>query len=357
MIPAARPITVTFMHVAHRTLGALHPRFRPARPAAPSCLAPLPRCDAQPTPPALARVRRLPVPVIVVGNITAGGTGKTPAVAVAGERLRARGYRPGIVSRGYGGVAHRAQPRDAGRRSARVRRRAGAARAPQRLRGLDGRRPRRRRRGAPCSGPRVQRAGERRRPAALPARPRSRNLRARRRARASATAGCCRPGRCANRPRVLAAVDAIVINSAAGESAAAEMARGQCCGSPALSHDPRRARVPEPARSRPPGRRRQLCAGSGCTPWPGSAIRRASSGTARLGLDFVAHSFPDHHPFRAADLEFARGRRGRDDGKGCGKMRDVRDARALDAAGRCGDRRFFRRPRGAQARRVSARRD
>ena len=49
------------------------------------------------------RTHKAAVPVVIVGNITAGGTGKTPTVLWLVQELRARGFSPGIVSRGYGG--------------------------------------------------------------------------------------------------------------------------------------------------------------------------------------------------------------------------------------------------------------
>ena len=48
---------------------------------------------------------RLPVPVVVVGNVTVGGSGKTPLVLWLARELRAAGWQPGIISRGYGGAA------------------------------------------------------------------------------------------------------------------------------------------------------------------------------------------------------------------------------------------------------------
>lgn len=81
----------------------------------------------------MLRAQRLPVPVIVVGNVVAGGAGKTPVVMALVEHLRARGHQPGVISRGYGRrsqdcreVRENSAVEDVGDEPALIRRRTGA---------------------------------------------------------------------------------------------------------------------------------------------------------------------------------------------------------------------------------------
>ncbi len=58
----------------------------------------------------LFHTQRLPVPVIVVGNLSVGGSGKTPLTLHIARWLAELGYHPGIISRGYGGHARSPMP-------------------------------------------------------------------------------------------------------------------------------------------------------------------------------------------------------------------------------------------------------
>lgn len=77
----------------------------------------------------LLRTERVGVPVVVVGNVIAGGSGKTPVVMAVVRHLEARGIKAGVVSRGYGRVTDDCRevlddsdPRDVGDEPALIRR-------------------------------------------------------------------------------------------------------------------------------------------------------------------------------------------------------------------------------------------
>ncbi len=91
---------------------------------------------------------KLGAPVIIVGNISVGGTGKTPLIIWLAQHLSAQGHRPGIILRGYGGTADRVPievtatslPREVGDEAVMLRRRTGCPVFVGRLRVEAGRR-------------------------------------------------------------------------------------------------------------------------------------------------------------------------------------------------------------------------
>ena len=166
-----------------------------------------------------AQQSRVERPVIVVGNLIAGGSGKTPLAIALVERLRAAGLEPGRGharlrarrrgARALGGCRHRSRAR---------RRRAGADRAPHRRQGARGSRiasPRRARWSAPAAT--SSSATTACSTTACSATSRSRWSTA---AAVTAMAGCCRPVRCASLPNAATHCDFRVVNIGSGEAEA-----------------------------------------------------------------------------------------------------------------------------------------
>ncbi|MCX7174216.1 MAG: tetraacyldisaccharide 4'-kinase [Proteobacteria bacterium] len=60
----------------------------------------------------ILQTEHLPVPVVVVGNIIVGGSGKTPLTLWLAQQMQQRGWHPGIISRGHGGDFHSRQVRE-----------------------------------------------------------------------------------------------------------------------------------------------------------------------------------------------------------------------------------------------------
>ncbi|TMH87807.1 MAG: tetraacyldisaccharide 4'-kinase [Betaproteobacteria bacterium] len=191
---------------------------------------------------------RLHVPVIVVGNLTVGGTGKTPLILALVEALCAKGLRPGILSRGHGGT-------DTGPRA--VRKGDDAAQVGDEPLLL-----------AERSGCPVWIGADR-----------------------AVGNGLLLPAGPLREPAGRR-VDATVVNGAEAKPGAFHMRLAPAC---LYRVDGPRAPFPQSELS---GKKLHAVAGIGNP-------ERFFDGLSRMGLAFSAHPFPDHHVFRAADLEFA----------------------------------------------------
>jgi tetraacyldisaccharide 4'-kinase len=235
------------------------------------------------------------VPVVIVGNITAGGAGKTPLCLWLVEELRRRGRRPGIVSRGYGGAVGNSVREVLADASAQQ-----VGDEPLLLR---------RRADCPVFIGRDRTAAAR---ALLAAYPdcdvivSDDGLQHYRMARDVEIAVLdCRllgngwllpAGPLRESPARLQAVDAVVLNGIPNvDLAMAASFRMQLQGDVFHRLDDLRQTCQAGALN---GLRLHACAGIG-------APQRFFDQLAGLGLKFTAHTFPDHHRYVAADLVFA----------------------------------------------------
>ncbi|MBI3041848.1 MAG: tetraacyldisaccharide 4'-kinase [Betaproteobacteria bacterium] len=240
---------------------------------------------------------RLPVPVVVAGNITVGGTGKTPLTLWLAQFLAARGFTPGIVSRGYGGrsraprrVLPESDPAACGDEAVLLARRSGCevwigADRVAAARALLAAQP-------ACDvvlsddGLQHYRLARDLEICLVDA------------ARGLGNGWLLPAGPLREPPSRLAEVDAVLVNG--GPAAAIATGRAPRFAMRLEGREFRNVLNPE-HRAGPEhfhGRRVHAVAGIGHP-------RRFFRHLQELGLDFTAHPFPDHHPFTASDVAFA----------------------------------------------------
>jgi tetraacyldisaccharide 4'-kinase len=243
---------------------------------------------------------RLPVPVIVVGNLSVGGTGKTPLTLWLAEFLRERGWEPGIVCRGYGGSAHGphrvtadADPAVSGDEAVLLARRAG---------------------GAVWAG--VDRVAAAR--SLLAAQPACRVVlsddglqhyalgRDLEICVVDATRGfgngCLLPaGPLREPPARLRAVGAVVLNGGGAPHSSSKLIPDVAApfGMGLEGREFRNLLNPDRVAGAEAFRGKRVHAVAGI-----GDPQRFFRHLQQMGLDFTAHSFPDHHPFTTADLRF-----------------------------------------------------
>jgi len=228
------------------------------------------------------------VPVIVVGNLTAGGSGKTPLVLRIAEILKEQRWRPGIVSRGYGGSTREpreasiaSDPAEVGDEPMLLARRSGCPVwvAPDRVAACRVLREQHPECDVIISDDGLQHYALRRDVEICVVDPRGFGN------------GFLQPaGPLREPPSRLSSVDAVISHACPAVSGYPMQLQGETLVRMTDARDVRAARTFA-------GQRVHAVAGIGDP-------KRFFLQLARFGIKVVPHPFPDHHPFRAADFDF-----------------------------------------------------
>ena len=236
----------------------------------------------------LLKSQKAGIPVIVVGNLSVGGSGKTPLVLWLADFLRREKWRPGIVSRGYGGNAREpreatiaSDPAEVGDEPMLLARRSGCPVwvAPERTAAVSVLRAEHPEVDILIADDGLQHYALARDLEICVIEPRSLGN------------GFLLPAGPLREPRSrLASVDAVVNHGADGLGGYAMKLEGENLVRLADARDVRGAKSFA-------GQKMHAVAGIGDP-------KRFFLQLARFGIQVVPHPFPDHHPFRAEDLEF-----------------------------------------------------